>query len=124
HCPVRIEQMPLKSHPAPDEELAAIADAPELAADVPAREPYAPLSDAAEHGRNGRPDDRDVQERHEVIGISCGPWHDSPSGVRAEHTREGTRGPAQIALRGSERAHKQSIGLVMTAQHATAHRTT
>src|SRR5438094_12238 len=45
---VQVDQESLTSEPAPDEQLTAIAGAPELAADVPAREPDAPVPDAAE----------------------------------------------------------------------------
>src|SRR5438093_12073495 len=40
----------------------------------------------------------------------------SPSGVRAEHTWVGSGAPAQVALRGSERAHLEPIGLLLPAQ--------
>src|SRR5437667_7010298 len=70
-CPVQVDQVPVASDPAPDEELAAIAGAPELPADVPAREPDALVSDPAEQGWSGRPDDRDILKRDEVIGVFC-----------------------------------------------------
>ena len=64
--------MPVASDPAPDEELAAIAGAPEFAADVLAGKPDTLLPDPAEQGWRRRPDDPDVLERHEVIGIIRG----------------------------------------------------
>src|SRR5881628_2329853 len=70
--PVSSHQVQLTRKARPDEELAAIAGAPEPPADVPAREPDALFSDPAEQGWSGRPDDPDVLERHEVIGVVCG----------------------------------------------------
>jgi len=49
-CPAEIDQVPVASDPASDEQRAAITRAPELAADVPAREPDAPVPDLAEQG--------------------------------------------------------------------------
>ncbi|TMB20655.1 MAG: hypothetical protein E6J59_07380 [Deltaproteobacteria bacterium] len=69
---MQVDQVPVASDPAPDEELAAIAGAPELAADVPAREPDALLPDLAKQGGRRRPDDADVFKRHELIGVVRG----------------------------------------------------
>src|SRR3989442_15331541 len=69
HRPVEIDQVPVACDPAPDEQLTAIPGAPELAADVPAREPDALLPDPAEQGGSRGPEDPDVRERHEGIGI-------------------------------------------------------
>ena len=49
-CPAEIDQVPVASDPASDEQRAAITRAPELPADVPAREPDAPVPDLAEQG--------------------------------------------------------------------------
>src|SRR4030095_4955168 len=61
--PVDVDQVPVASHPAPDEELAAIAGTPELAADMRAREPDTPAADPAEQGWRGRPDNPHVLAR-------------------------------------------------------------
>src|SRR5439155_17865984 len=66
---VEIDQVSVARDPAPDEQLAAIPGAPELAADVPARETATLLPDAAEQGRSRGPEDPDVRERHEGIGV-------------------------------------------------------
>src|SRR2546427_11844410 len=66
---VEIDQVSVARDPAPDEQLAAIPGAPELAADVPAREPDTLLPDAAEQGRSRGPEDPDVRERHQSIGV-------------------------------------------------------
>jgi hypothetical protein len=47
---VWIDQSPIASNPAPDEEFAAITGAPELAGDVPAWKPDALLPNLAEQG--------------------------------------------------------------------------
>src|SRR5262245_8031620 len=68
-CPREIDQAPVASDPAPDEELAAVTGAPELAADVLARKPDVPLPDPAEERRRRRPDDPDILEQYEVIVV-------------------------------------------------------
>src|SRR5262245_35306534 len=67
-----IDQLPVASEPAPYDQLAAIPAAPELAADVPARQPDGPVPDPAEQGLTGGLDDPYILERHEVIGIVRG----------------------------------------------------
>jgi hypothetical protein len=83
---VKVDQMTVASDPPADEELAAIADAPEPAANVLAREPDVPLPDPAEQSWSCRPYDSHIVKRHEVIGVFCVQRHGPPSGVRAEHT--------------------------------------
>src|SRR5262245_43028734 len=112
--------MSLARDRAPDEELAAIAGAPEPAADVPAWEPDVPLSDAAEQGLSGRPDDPDVLEQDEIVGIFCdhGARLLFRSPRRAHVVRDG--GPPQSRCGALNGLVYSSIGVPPTAQCTAA----
>src|SRR6185295_9521645 len=126
---VEVDQIPVASDPAPDEELAAIADAPQPAADVLAREPDVLPSDPAEQGRGRRPDDPDVVERHKVIGVLYSHGHGSPFPESAPSTRGGSVLPLAQSRCGALNGLAAVVSrLTMTAQrvrsqsevHATA----
>src|SRR5262249_57423115 len=95
---------PAASQPAPDEQFAAIPAAPELATDVPARQPDGPVPDPAKQGLTRSLDDPHILERHEVIGIVRGHGNCSFRSPRRAHVRR-ERARAWIAWRGCKRAH-------------------
>jgi hypothetical protein len=114
---VSIDQLPVASEPAPDEQLAAIPGAPELAADVPARKPNAPVPDSAEQGWSSGPDDPDVQERHEVVGVVRG--YGSFSFRTPRRHTWGESGPCRDGVAGLD--HRTSPGGWFGALNIVSH---
>ena len=66
------DQLPIARDRAPDEERAAVAGAPELPADMGARQPDEPVANPTEDRGARRSDDPDVLKRHQIIGVFRG----------------------------------------------------
>ena len=64
-----VEEAPIASDPAPDQQRAAITPTQESSVDVSAREPDTLVANPAVQGGRRRSDDPDVRERHEIIGV-------------------------------------------------------
>lgn len=86
-----VQQASVTSDPAPDQQRAAITPTQESSADVSAREPDTLVPYPAEQGWRCRPDDPDIRERHEIIGLvlehGATPLSESAPSTRAEGLR-------------------------------------